>query len=371
VTDNWIPIKTLSAEDESDQWDVQTAATPGQLLRVVVTDVAASTAFSYAHEGTLEVIESPANAVKITTSGEFPWDEDGYAGYQLRVTSEDGSVEEVFDVVSNEASGGNKYVTVSSSISSVDFSGDSTYKLLPKITITSNGDSESPIDVIPTLNVDNKIQSFTIVSGGEGASSVTIAVVAPTGVNSFVSPTIRCVLDSFRGLGKDPEKDLGASFVMVATKIKYDEEGNDFTKSNDYRQIGIIKGVYNGANLASDSTLRPTKKLTVAFIDGAEFNADSELTLLNSDESEIGHIRVLDFDSATNQLTFIQTEDTGYTSPAVGNIIDDGSGTKANITSISSSEVTKLKGDILYLENRRPVIRAEGQTEEIKTIIEF
>lgn len=370
VTDNWIPIQTLSESDTSEQATVQSGAVPGQLLRVVVSNVAGSSSFEYAHTGTLEVVD--ANTVKLTTEGDFPWDGDAeYAGYNLRVTSPDGSSEETFEVSSNASSGGNKYVTLTSSISSSDFPSDSTYKLLPKIVIGTNGNAENLIDVIPTLDVNNKIKGFTIVSRGSDASSVIITVNKPTNfVGSFVAPTIRCVLDSFRGLGKDPEKDLGASFVMVATKIKYDEAGNDFTKSNDYRQIGIIKNVYGGSTLASSSTLRPTKKLTVQFTEGTSFSADSELSILSSSEEEIGQIRVLDFDSA-GTLTYIQTEDTGYTSPSIGNILDSGSGTKANITQIDASEVSKLKGEILYLENRRPVIRAEGQTEEIKTIIEF
>ena len=47
------------------------------------------------------------------------------------------------------------------------------------------------------------------------------------------------------------------------------------------------------------------------------------------------------------------------------------SGTQATITGITLEEVKKFEGEILYLENRRPILRSPDQIEDIKAIIEF
>ena len=44
---------------------------------------------------------------------------------------------------------------------------------------------------------------------------------------------------------------------------------------------------------------------------------------------------------------------------------------EATISSVVDEEVKKYEGDILYLENRRAILRSEDQVEDIKVIIEF
>jgi hypothetical protein len=44
----------------------------------------------------------------------------------------------------------------------------------------------------------------------------------------------------------------------------------------------------------------------------------------------------------------------------------------SNYTSgISSSEYTEGSGDIIYIDNRQPIIRSLSQKEDIKIILEF
>ena len=144
------------------------------------------------------------------------------------------------------------------------------------------------------------------------------------------------------------------------------------------------------------ATVNATKKLDVSFtnigtiLGDPGFKSDEEisLTLTNSDGSvTTGTAKVIDFkfyDKAdsdptyTGQLTIVQTPETKY----LQFINTDGtaksyqvqgakSGAIASVTNVVVEEVRKFQGEILYLENRRPVLRADDQVEDIKTIIEF
>ena len=47
------------------------------------------------------------------------------------------------------------------------------------------------------------------------------------------------------------------------------------------------------------------------------------------------------------------------------------SGAQANTSAITGGDFEKFSGDVLYIENRSPVTRADDQIEDVKLIIEF
>jgi hypothetical protein len=58
---------------------------------------------------------------------------------------------------------------------------------------------------------------------------------------------------------------------------------------------------------------------------------------------------------------------------ANGTVLVRGADSRAQgtISSATDQEVKKFDGQILYLENRRPILRAPDQIEDIKAIVEF
>ncbi len=89
---------------------------------------------------------------------------------------------------------------------------------------------------------------------------------------------------------------------------------------------------------------------------------------------------VADWDAATKVLKYIQTEYTGVHSTGallafadadtITGTTSSASGTVAT-SGIGASEIQYHSGDIIYIENRAPIIRASDQTENIKLVIEF
>ena len=66
---------------------------------------------------------------------------------------------------------------------------------------------------------------------------------------------------------------------------------------------------------------------------------------------------------------------TGYDSIAgsfqTNETITAPSGASANTNGVAGGDFEKFSGDVLYVENRSPVTRADDQIEDVKLIIEF
>ena len=52
-------------------------------------------------------------------------------------------------------------------------------------------------------------------------------------------------------------------------------------------------------------------------------------------------------------------------------IVGATSGAGANTNGVTGGDLRKFSGDVLYIENRSPVTRADDQIEDVKLIIEF
>jgi hypothetical protein len=83
---------------------------------------------------------------------------------------------------------------------------------------------------------------------------------------------------------------------------------------------------------------------------------------------------VVDWNSATGKLRVIRTvnENFGLVGAnglfAVGGTVTPGVGV---ISGITNAEVASGSGQILYVENRRPIARAMNQTESLTIVCEF
>ena len=66
---------------------------------------------------------------------------------------------------------------------------------------------------------------------------------------------------------------------------------------------------------------------------------------------------------------------TGYDSIAgsfrTNETISGAGGASANTNGVVGGDFEKFSGDVLYIENRSPVTRADDQIEDVKLIIEF
>ena len=194
---------------------------------------------------------------------------------------------------------------------------------------------------------------------------------------------------------------------MVNAKL-LQSEGDDITVANDFRQLGIMVDPFNygTTTVATETTRRQTYAVYIGSPSSTNFIPDEQITQATT--GAVG--RVVEWDSVNNVLYYVQEKHptygtsnssgtvnkyvafsganqiTGASSNAQGTPSDppDPSGGTANTvtlaggntitfsaTGYANPELQPDSGNILYIENRRPISRAADQTEDVKITIEF
>ena len=206
------------------------------------------------------------------------------------------------------------------------------------------------------------------------------------------------------GHGYDVYNELGAYRVLIYSRFETDLSNPDVIVGNDFATIGIINNpiVESSSNYVSalkglkliggDSNYIPDEIITQTVGTGitaigyvASWNNDSKILRyyqsVGSANSSVGYI-LNNFSSTIDvggSLTIVNSSgvslgiDTifdGSVVPAINNgrayILG------SNYTSgISSSEYKAGSGDIIYIDNRQPILRSLNQKEDIKIILEF
>ena len=206
---------------------------------------------------------------------------------------------------------------------------------------------------------------------------------------------IEIIISPKNGHGNDAIGELGGHYVMTATTLSQ-AEGDDITTSNDFRQVGIVVDPtnYGTSTVATASTRRQTFVVKAASSSGT-FEVDEKITQATT--GAVG--KVVEWDSTRSLLYFQQerfgdfgtNSTTGDHSVFEGANVITGATSSATLTPSTDSETITLannntlsttsgyanpelqpdSGNIIYLENRKPIQRDSDQTEDIKLIIEF
>lgn len=413
ATDSWIPVKTLTAQELQDSVNeenagglpnpqalVQAAAKPGAVISCIVDNIRTqNNSYTTTHIGKLTNLVQPsagndasAKLNVLTPTSTSPSSVlNAYANMHLYVTTP-GGLFEVYTIASYDGSNKNIALIPGQTWSEAllaTAATDVTYEILPIITVSSNG--TEPVKLKPVIE-NGRISKVRIIDSGKNATYVNVEVNQSSGLNSgSEAAKIRAVLSSTKGLGADIEKDLGAFFVMLNARLSHLDNSGDFPLSNDYRQLGIVRNVRNNdanSSLATATTLNACKKLTVRDLQGNTpyFSVDEIITqsYTVNGVQKTARAKLIEFVDKTNgvyEIGFIQTPETGYVDFAVSDPLASstflyterptGNQTNCKITVVTDPEVKKFEGEILYLENRRAILRAPEQTEDIKAIIEF
>ena len=207
---------------------------------------------------------------------------------------------------------------------------------------------------------------------------------------------VEVIISPEGGHGSNAVTELGGHYLMTATTISQ-AENDDFSTANDFRQVGIVIDPtnYGTTTVATATTARQTYAVKFASSTGV-FEADEVITQATTGASG----KVVEWDTVLSILYYQQESFKGFgTNATTGglvafsgtNLITGGTSGATGTPSSTSSETVTLansntltltsgyatpelqedSGDIIYLENRKPIQRASDQTEDIKIIIEF
>jgi len=279
---------------------------------------------------------------------------------------------------------------------------------------TSQGTSSGGTVRITISN--GSIQSFgvntgtdtTVLAGGAAYTYATVnlatgytfsdtSLSSASSVGSGTGGQIKVVISPKGGHGFDAIAEMGGHYLMMNTTLTQ-AEGDDFTVANDFRRVGLVVDPfeYNSSTLATSSTARQTYAVSLSSVSGT-FDADEKITQATT--GAIG--KVVDWDSSLSILYYQQerfgdygtnsstggyvafsgaNQITGATSAAYGTpnasadsavTLAGGSATITFADGYANPELEPDSGNIIYIENRKPISRASDQTEDIKLIVEF
>ena len=357
LTTNWHPVKTLTSDDGSAQWDVQAAAANGAIN---IIDVTAGGSSYESQTGTLAGVLS--STVMDLSSGASA-DNGRYTGGALYISSGLGSgqVRNITNYV-----GATKRVTVSPAFT-VTPNTTSTYLVGPRVTITGDGSGAAAY-----ANVNSgAINYVNMVAVGSNYSQATVTITSNTSHGS--GGTASAYIAPPGGHGSDPVGELAGHNVIVNVQL-IGSETDTLPTTNDFRAFGIIRDpkLLSNGSVATSSSYDQTTQLTVSSVSGSgNFTLDEVIrggtsgasgklvSFANTNAANTaGVIRVLD---SKSNGTFTTSETlTGLTS-----------GVTSTLGSISYGTLKPYTGDILYIENRGPIARASDQIEDIKLIVKF
>ena len=241
----------------------------------------------------------------------------------------------------------------------------------------------------------NAISAVTVTNVGSGYTFgyIRVADINTAGGGSLSGAELDCIIEPKGGHGKNAIEELGGVFIMLNATFTGAEAANsgDFTVSNDFRKLFLLRDPNSGGSAASATTLRGTKAIRFkssptpgAFVVDEEINQTST--------GAVG--KIVEYDSTNRILYYIQTRFndegldangnltafsgenvvTGQTSSATGTPDPDSDSAVNNVSftnGYAPSEIDADSGDIIYLESRTPISRASDQTENVKLIVEF
>lgn len=249
---------------------------------------------------------------------------------------------------------------------------------IDRIIISSNGQDYASGDVTVTITGDGVgAEATATIAPGTGAitditvtnqgSDYTFADITFTQNSGFgTAATARAVISPIDGHGSNPIKELFGSSVAFVASLS-DNANKDLIVGNDFRQVGLVKNLYNYDEDLIWTENSGTSCFIIDVDDDSDYSVDDSITSIDGGSFTVAQI--VDDESGTYQI---------YLQPIIG--IISSSSTLTNVTksitglsinSVTDPEISVSRGDVVYIENRTSISRSEDQVETIKALVNF
>jgi hypothetical protein len=242
-------------------------------------------------------------------------------------------------------------------------SGGTGYTSAPTVTIAGDGTGATATATV----TGGSVTAINITAAGTGYSYVTVSMSGGAGTGAAAT----AIVAPKGGHGSDPVEELGGFYVIMNVRLEYADGAGDFPVDNDYRRIGIVKDplLYGTTNLATTSTLRATKTLTLQAGVTGTFTVDEIITQATTGATG----RIVSYDATNRIIYYIKQQgvQNNIAFTTGNNVTGAGSSAVGNVSALGNPEVAIDSGDIIYYENRRPINRASDQLEDIKIVVEM
>ena len=176
------------------------------------------------------------------------------------------------------------------------------------------------------------------------------------------------------GFAYEPSRTLPAWYAGISIDAVDSISGDGFYIP--YRQISIIKDLQFDSSLGDNvATLGALRYLVISSAPSVTTQIGDIISFGSSiTKAYFDTYEAVDVDGDTeHRIFFHQNSVTGFGNiPSSGTFTNTTSpGTAIGYSSVQEGEYIQQTGDVVFTENRRPISRQSGQTEEIKIIIQF
>ena len=245
---------------------------------------------------------------------------------------------------------------------------------LDRVIVTTAGQDYAENDVQVTVTGDGTgaeasakvnaatgaITSVRVTNPGSGYSYAEISIVNTSAPGT--GATARAIVSPQGGHGSNAPRELFANNLGVTVSFA-DNDNRDLILGNDFRQIALIKNIKTPAGVVyTTNTATACHIINVASV--ASYAVDDIIT---TDDG--GSFTVIQIDSTNKNIYLTSTIPLITTNSVLTNTTQNIS--NLSINSITEPEVDNATGEVIYLDNRSPVIRSADQVEQIKALIRF
>lgn len=234
------------------------------------------------------------------------------------------------------------------------------------ITIVIKGDGTGAA-ASATVNNAGTITGVQVTNPGQDYTFVVLEITQTVGAGT--GAVLRPIVSPYSGHGGNPPKELFAKNVGLT--VSFTSDDFDIITGNEFRQVGIIKNMhtYDETATYTASIGTPCHVITVSSGDVAKFNLDDTIT--TDDGGQFTVIQILDTDlDGTKETVYLLEVYPGISVSSVLTNVTTGESGMA-INTIANPEISNHSGEILYIDNRRPITRDANQVETLKVTVNF
>jgi hypothetical protein len=361
LTQDFMPVKYLTSDDNSRQYDVQEAAINGSLDAIEVT--ATGSNYRAYNEGAVTRIVN-ATAVQIATTANTSQD-DHYKDSAFYVRSGVGAGQ--VKVITNYDAA-SRTVTVANAFSPALSSGGLTpslYKISPQVKITSP-DGTGAVAISTIDKTANTVANVVMIAVGSGYTRANVSIISKNEHGS--GATGRVLISPKGGHGNNAVRELGAEKLMLNTRF-VGTESNTVPDAVTFRQVALIKDPL----FANGTQANTTSRVNVEFSTRLRHNVSGSSKFVVNEfvagETSGAEGRVVQSNTSTVVLTAVD-------GIFIGNERLLGNTTSSFIPTIDgngvlASDMINSSGELLYVQNVKPVTRDKEQIEDIKIVLDF
>lgn len=268
----------------------------------------------------------------------------------------------------------------------------------PVVTITGDGRGALASvrltgNVVTGIHMEDYGQNYSfanvsITTGNSGSGATATAIISPRAAFSNTSGTYYV-----SNHGVNPRHELHAHQVMLYAELTGAEDGL-VTTANEYRRIGILKNplLING-EIASANTYDLSTQLVISTADTFTkdeivYQPDTGAYGVVVEQSggilKLVHVSQIPFSTTVSDTTIVgigngntaavlAASNNQVPSALPGMFVNDvePSGATAVVVEVIPPNIIPRTGEILYVNHVTPVIRANSQSEAIRTILTF